>query len=514
MEDTEREKVLEDILQGVDDNVQAQDALNQSTLEQFIRAMKIPTNIKGEQTQPFQWQYGLEEFKETFSKTKESTSYGPSGLHMSHWKASLERECISELHAFFIWAAFQFSFVYKRWEVSWHVVLKKKKFPFSQKLRIIQLFKADFNGGLKYLMGRKLMWHATTEGILDSDTYGSRIGKTAPEAVLNLQMIFDDSRLWKKTKAMLFNDADGCYDRIAPVLGEIAVRRLGCPASIANTVTKTLHKMKHHIKISMGILLGYISFSKENKTVIENGMIMLLAGLIGGSGQGSGASPIIWLAILLIMIKVYKMTNSGVSIKNLVNKTIIQYFILSYVDDNTIMKTFDEKDSVEEILNSMKKSLLEWNHLLQITGGALSLPKCKVSILQWKKNYWGLKQPILDSDDKTIKITAESNGGRLEALERLGPNKAEQVLGLRLPMTGAMDSEYKYRKKQIENMALKLYQALISQKEAFLIYQTRYRLTISYCLPITVFSEEELHSIQKKFIFLLLPKMGLNRHTP
>ena len=288
------------------------------------------------------------------------------------------------------------------------------------------------------------MWHATTEGVLDSDTFGSRIGKTAPEAVLNLQVIFDDSRLWKKTTAMLFNDADGCYDRIAPVLGEIAVRRIGCPASIASTITKTLHQMRHHIKISMGISPGHIKFAETSEINIVDGVIMLLAGLIGGTGQGSGASPIIWLAVLLIMIKVYKRSNSGVKIKNMVTKLIVEYFILSYVDDNTVVKTFDWDASTEEILASMKKSLLDWNRLLQITGGALSLPKCKISILQWKKNYWGLKQPILDVNNKTIELSAETTEGKLEALERLSPNQAERVLGLRLPMTGAMDSELKY----------------------------------------------------------------------
>ena len=37
---------------------------------------------------------------------------------------------------------------------------------------------------------------------------------------------------------------------------------------------------------------------------------------------------------------------------------------------------------------------------------------------------------------------------------------------------------------------------------------------ISYCLPVTTFSTEELHNIQKHFIYLLLPKLGMNRHTP
>ena len=151
-----------------------------------------------------QWEYGVDQYKETFSKTRESTACGPSGLHMSHWKAALERTAIMRVHAFFIWAAFQFGFSYKRWEVSWHCMLQKKEQPFSQKMRIIQLFEGDLNGALKYLMGRRLMWHITSNGIVDADTYGSRLGKTAIEAVLNLQLIFDNCRVWKRNLGIFF----------------------------------------------------------------------------------------------------------------------------------------------------------------------------------------------------------------------------------------------------------------------------------------------------------------------
>ena len=97
---------------------------------------------------------------------------------MSHWKAALEREPIMRVHAFYIWAAFQFGFSYERWEVLWHCMLQKKELPYSQKMRIIQLFEGNFNGALKFLMGRHLMWYITKQGIVNAATYGSRLGKT------------------------------------------------------------------------------------------------------------------------------------------------------------------------------------------------------------------------------------------------------------------------------------------------------------------------------------------------
>ena len=85
----------------------------------------------------------------------------------------------------------------------------------------------------------------------------------------------------------------------------------------------------------------------------------------------------IWLTILIIMILVYKKNNKGVEILNPSTGERIKYWILSYVDDNTIVRTFENGETMEHILASLKASLLEWNELLQITGGNLSLSKCQ-----------------------------------------------------------------------------------------------------------------------------------------
>ena len=513
--DQTKENLIDEVINDTNERLQEiVKAGEKPSLERFLKALKAPLDNEGQPMEPFEWKYGIQEYKLTFSKTKETTACGPSGLHMSHWKVAIERERIMALHAFFIWAAFRFSFSYPRWETTWHVMLQKKAHPFSQKLRIIQLFEGDFNGGLKFLLGRKLMKYATKKGYFDTDTYGSRTGKTAAEAIVNMQMIFDDSRLWRKNMAMLFNDAEGCYDRIAPLLAEIAVRKIGCPKEIAKTNSITLKNMKHHIKTAAGISKGYIKYNEEEKTVIVDGFITMIMGLVGGSGQGGGASPIIWLAILTIMLQVYKETNDGVDITNPETGLKTLYWILSYVDDNTIVKSFSKNTSIEEILDSMEKSLLEWNELLQITGGALSLQKCKISILQWKSNYWGIQSPMKTDKTKTIHIATESGSDQKVPLERIEPSKAERILGLRIPILGTMAQEYSFRKKQADELAFRLYQAPISHKEAFVIYQSRYKPTVRYCLPITLFTREELHQIQRKFIFLLLPKLGMNRHTP
>ena len=187
----------------------------------------------------------------------------------------------------------------------------------------------------------------------------------------------------EKNTAVLFNDADGCYDRVPPTLAEVALRRLGYPKSITKAHTIAQRLMKRHIKTSTGVSEGHIKFSRFNKKKIRNGVILILTGLIGGVGQGGGASPIIWMAILIILLKAYKKTQKGAKIVDFITNIAIPLWIISYVDDNSIVRHFSTTASVKEMLEGMKTNLLEWQKLLQLTGGDLSLGKCQIIIMHW-----------------------------------------------------------------------------------------------------------------------------------
>ena len=487
-----------------------------NTLDRFLNSIKRATNREGDNIEDFKWAFGKEEYKATFKKTKEATSCGPSGLHMSHWKAAVESDMLMEIHSFFIWAAFAFGFSYPRWEQSWHCMLKKKKEPYSQKLRIIQLFEGDLNGGLKYILGRILMWHLHENGMMDDEIYGSRVGKTGAEALISLQLIADYARTWKLNLAVLYNDADGCFDRIPPKLAELALMRIGCPTKIAKTHTEIQRKMRHYVKTAFGVSEGYFQYSKELQMIMLNGLIMLITGLIGGVGQGGGSSPIIWMAVLMIMMMAFKMTQKGADMYDPLTKEKTTYWLTSYVDDNTIVRYFDRTCTMESIMRTMAESLSEWMNLLRITGGDLSLGKCKVTVMRWKKTGWRNKM-ILESKQQapgTVQIQKEKNSEDVVQLERLEPWQSERILGLRLPLTGSMQAEMKHRTKKLTDFGEKFYKAPLNNYEALTAFQTRYKPMAKYPLPVTMFTTNELNEMQKKCVYRMLPKMGLNRHTP
>lgn len=77
-----------------------------------------------------------------------------------------------------------------------------------------------------------------------------------------------------------------------------------------------------------------------------------------------------------------------------------------------------------------------------------------------------------------------------------------------------MTEELKYRKAKLGEFGNKFFKAPLNQSEAHVVYQTRYKPMATYPLPVTTFKTQELMEMQHKCIFLMLPKMGLNQHTP
>ena len=151
-------------------------------------------------------------------------------------------------------------------------MIQKLSQSYSHKLRIIQLFEGDFNGGLKYILGRLFIRKIVNEGAIESHAYGSIPGKDSLEAMKLLQYLYDNHRILKRDLIVIFNDATGCYDDVQPNHSELCSLRLGCPRSVIQTHTITQNRMKHHVKTSAGVSSGNIEWEamKDNDALIRN----------------------------------------------------------------------------------------------------------------------------------------------------------------------------------------------------------------------------------------------------
>ena len=125
------------------------------------------------------------------------------------------------------------------------------------------------------------------------------------------------------------------------------------------------------------------------------------------------------MVILIILLKAYKKTQKGAKkIVDFITNIAIPMWIISYVDDNSIVRHFSATASVKDMLEGMKTNLLEWQKLLQLTGGDLSLGKCQIIIMNWYQDReWGiLKMRKKQQQNDTIIIKSIKKNAQTETI--------------------------------------------------------------------------------------------------
>ena len=115
------------------------------------------------------------------------------------------------------------------------IMLKKKSQPWIDKLRIIELFEADYNVSIKISM-RRLLWHQVKHDITSEGTYGTIPGGSTHEAMFIRQFTFDLHRITKNPLTLMDNDAKSCYDRLLPHLTTKLLQVNGLPKMSGQTL--------------------------------------------------------------------------------------------------------------------------------------------------------------------------------------------------------------------------------------------------------------------------------------
>ena len=380
--------------------------------EEFLTCMKKHPNA----TTDIDPEITVEDYQSLFKKTKPTTSCGPSGLHMGHWVTAAFFDDLSEIHVLFINIASRFKIVYDRWAVTFHCMLQKEFRPYIHRLRIIQLFEADFNAVQKILLARRLMRHTEKKNMNSEQTFGSRPGRRAQDPIMINQFLCDYARLMKTPIVNMFNDADGCYDRIRHNIMAIALRKRGCDRNVIEMVMAVLLAMKHHVKCSVGVSEEFFAFTELLR--------------IGGSGQGSGHGPIGWHVIVEILIEALtNLEGHGVDITSPSGIRLL-LSILGFVDDNQLVSIFPPQTTPETIFGSITQRLATWHKLLVATGGDLALHKCNISVGYWTWLDGIATMKRIDQIPGEVKINPADSREPAQTIKRIEINEAERVLGI------------------------------------------------------------------------------------
>jgi hypothetical protein len=119
---------------------------------------------------------------------------------------------------------------------------------------------------------------------------GSRLCHQALDAMHKKTLTYNLSQIMQTALLMFDNNASGCFDWIVMSITTIAALQLAFPWSVAWMHAKALSGMKYFIKTAHGISEGFYKATPSY--------------LLFGMGQGSGASPAIWLTIVICLLSV------------------------------------------------------------------------------------------------------------------------------------------------------------------------------------------------------------------
>jgi hypothetical protein len=134
-------------------------------------------------------------------------------------------------------------------------------------------------------------------------------------------------------------------------------RHFGVPKEFCSTQAKTLQYTKFRLRTALGDSIRPYQHSSETP--------------IHGTGQGSCASPALWLLVSSFLMNLLAKVANGMKIDNIVKdkKSILQ-LILAFVDDTSIF-TNDDSDDIKELKKKLQQDGIWWTGLLESSGGML-----------------------------------------------------------------------------------------------------------------------------------------------
>jgi Reverse transcriptase (RNA-dependent DNA polymerase) len=470
--------------------------------KQFIHLLRNLDKPKIEQ------EITLDDWKKKYKSWKESTSTSPSGMHLGHYKSLLTQHYVQDDESCkidekldtiqqqlfqttldIVNLSIALSFPLKRWTKAINIVIPKRKHVTSfNHLRNIHLYESDLNATLA-LKWKEALQESEKKGIIVNHQFGSRKKMSAHDPVYLEIAQAEISRLTREQYGQINYDARACYDRILPNIASMVSMAHGVPEKMVNLHHTLLKSMSYEVRIE-GALEKHTFNNEENNPIY-------------GTGQGSGNSPIIWLFLSNVLLKMFSKEAHGATYNTNPHQEYTKIQVSAYVDDvNTHHNTLNQNEGLER---SMQRDFQTWKEILEMSGGKLAPEKCNFYIVKW--NFAPTGRPIIENS--AIEQLRILNTG--VAIQQI--NNQHKSLGFQLSPTTPISSQ-KLQWKEIERRFCSI---LISNdltaKETEVLYKHIYVPTIRYLLPMTSVTKTDIQRITQHTLTLFLRKSGYSNST-
>jgi hypothetical protein len=189
----------------------------------------------------------------------------------------------------------------------------------------------------------------------------------------------------------------------------LAVRRCGMPTNTVSTHALALQHMKYNVKTIHGL-------SDDNYHGTP-------ASPLFGTGQGSGASPAVWLSIVVILMNTLdRVTKPRMTFQSPDSSSKHTQHVNAFVDDTSLGFTDAGEHTLDSFTANLSTIAQTWEKVLFYSDGSLNLQKCSWYVMHWTwERGWPRFTPASPTDRALILTTQGNNDERttIQAVNRI-----------------------------------------------------------------------------------------------
>ena len=159
-----------------------------------------------------------------------------------------------------------------------------------------------------------------------------------------------------------------------------------------------------------------------------------------GTGQGSGASHVVWFAITVTLLRALVEAGVTTNFTAPLSDLITEFAAILFVDDTDFyINATSEDDRMEYIMTRAQKAMNVWSALLRATGGALRPGKCRWCVADF---CWSGGDPHYKKlNDIAGELFAHDTNLNYLPVRRIDIHQGLEILGVILQMDGKDTSE-------------------------------------------------------------------------
>jgi hypothetical protein len=235
-----------------------------------------------------------------------------------------------------------------------------------------------------------------------------------------------------------------------------------------------------------------------------------------GTGQGSGASPAVWLSLVVILLQtldrlIPDRTNFSSLSGDISHTRLSDAFV-----DNTFLSFTSSSDSIDidDLITRLEKVAQTWEHLLYLSGGKLNLAKCSWFIVRWE---WKQGRPVIRpivATDREVRLYQGHNVQDSSIIKRTELDESTRMLGVFLNPLGDFGFHLRQLMKKADIFATRIMSPRLSAADVRIFHRTTYIPSMRYGLASVAIDEEELNKVQSRILQAILQKLNVQSTIP